>query len=53
MNALMGVINDDNTICENQYPHEGMKDSVKTIIAQCELWTDNNTATRVNGDGSN
>jgi type I restriction enzyme R subunit len=26
-----------------KYPPEGMEDAIKTVIAQCELWTDENT----------
>lgn len=24
-----------------KYPPEGMEDAVKTVISQCEMWTDN------------
>ena len=24
-----------------KYPPEGMEDAVQTVLAQCELWTDN------------
>ena len=27
-----------------KYPPEGMDDAVQTVLAQCELWTDNNFA---------
>ncbi len=27
----------------HKYPPEGMEDAVQTVIAQCEMWTDNNT----------
>ena len=26
---------------KHRYPPEGMEDAVKTVMAQCELWTDN------------
>lgn len=25
----------------HRYPPEGMEDAVKTVLEQCELWTDN------------
>lgn len=27
---------------KHKYPPEGMDDTVQTVMAQCELWTDNN-----------
>ena len=27
---------------KHRYPPEGMDDAVKTVMTQCELWTDNN-----------
>ena len=27
---------------KHKYPPEGMEDAVQTVMAQCELWTDNN-----------
>ena len=27
-----------------KYPPEGMEDAVKTVIAQCEMWTDEEIA---------
>jgi type I restriction enzyme R subunit len=26
---------------KHKYPPEGMEDAVKTVMTQCELWTDN------------
>ena len=26
---------------KHRYPPEGMEDAVQTVMAQCELWTDN------------
>jgi type I restriction enzyme R subunit len=26
---------------QHKYPPEGMEDAVNTVIAQCEMWTDN------------
>ena len=26
---------------KHKYPPEGMEDAVQTVMAQCELWTDN------------
>ena len=26
---------------KHKYPPEGMEDAVKTVMIQCELWTDN------------
>ena len=33
---------------KNKYPPEGMDDAVKTVMTQCELWTDNNDMEREN-----
>lgn len=32
---------------KHKYPPEGMDDAVKTVMTQCELWTDNNDMNRV------
>ena len=32
---------------KHKYPPEGMEDAVQTVMAQCELWTDNNDMTHV------
>lgn len=32
---------------KHKYPPEGMDDAVQTVMAQCELWTDNNDMSRV------
>ena len=31
---------------KHKYPPEGMQDAVQTVMAQCELWTDNNDMER-------
>lgn len=33
---------------KHKYPPEGMDDAVKTVMTQCELWTDNNDMEREN-----